>query len=138
MVLQLEEHWVCSTLPRGIFAYGDFVEYNVLIDLPLCGKWFTWFGPENRCRQGPGDGRLESGDELSVLQRLRGLKAFLRGGNLSSFGDVDRGIHGVMKQIDELDNKCRDNMSSQEVVERKRLLQGELWKLSWYSESIWR
>ncbi|KAK8609489.1 hypothetical protein V6N13_061937 [Hibiscus sabdariffa] len=39
-------------------------------------------------------------------------------------------------KIDELDNYCRDDLKSQGVVDKKKVLQGELWKLSRYSESI--
>ncbi|KAK8530796.1 hypothetical protein V6N12_013297 [Hibiscus sabdariffa] len=71
----------------------------------------------------------ESGDVLSLMQRLRGLKAFLHDWNLSTFGNVDHGIKGVMKHIDAFDNHCRDDLGSQELIEQRRLLQRELWKL---------
>ncbi|KAK8696334.1 hypothetical protein V6N13_001470 [Hibiscus sabdariffa] len=78
----------------------------------------------------------EAGDELSLVHRLKSFKAFLRDWNSSSFGDVDRGIVRVTKHIDVLDNYCWDDMKSQEVVEKRKMLQGELWKLSRYMESI--
>ncbi|KAK8571743.1 hypothetical protein V6N12_027816 [Hibiscus sabdariffa] len=80
----------------------------------------------------------EAGDEISLLHRLKNLKTFLRDWNSTTFGNVDRGMVSVMKQIDELDTNCRAVLQSQEVVDKKKKLLGELWKLSRYSESIWR
>ncbi|KAK8578376.1 hypothetical protein V6N13_116222 [Hibiscus sabdariffa] len=80
----------------------------------------------------------EAGDELSLMHRLKSLKFFLWDWNSVSFGDVDRGIINVTKQLDELDNDGEVVMQSQEVRDKRKKLQAQLWKLSRYSESIWR
>ncbi|KAK8676816.1 hypothetical protein V6N13_142378 [Hibiscus sabdariffa] len=59
-----------------------------------------------------GDFNMEVCAKISLMHRLKSFKAFLRDWNSSSFGDVDRGITRVTKQIDELDNDCRDDMKS--------------------------
>ncbi|KAK8680644.1 hypothetical protein V6N13_109584 [Hibiscus sabdariffa] len=62
----------------------------------------------------------EAGDELSLMQCLKSLKTFLRDWNSASFGDVDRGIVSVMKQIDELDNDGEVVLQSQEVRDKRK------------------
>ncbi|KAL4324936.1 hypothetical protein GQ457_11G028430 [Hibiscus cannabinus] len=189
MVLKLEERRGCSTIPRGMAEFGDFIENIVLIDFPLCGKGFTWFGSGNRCSRidrvlvtsawcerfdqlrvrslprglsdhtplllqnnvingGPHPFRFinawmaeaknvkllgaewvrlkENDAENSLIQRLKRFKVFLRDWNLSSFGDVDCNITKVTKQIEDLDTDCRAAGESEEVAEKRKLLQGEL------------
>ncbi|XP_017604874.1 uncharacterized protein LOC108451727 [Gossypium arboreum] len=38
----------CVGLLRGSRDFGKFIEKCKLVDLPLLGKKFTWFGPENK------------------------------------------------------------------------------------------
>ncbi|KAK8485907.1 hypothetical protein V6N12_007923 [Hibiscus sabdariffa] len=162
MVLRPEESWGCSTMPKGMSEFGDFnmrFEQTVARSLPRGLSDHTpllllhkivdggarpfrfinaWMADAKNVRMMVVEWSWlkEAGEDLSMLQRLRSFKPFIRDLNLSSFGDVDRGIISVTKQIDELDNYCRDDLKSQEVVDKKKVLQGELWKLSRYSESI--
>ncbi|KAK8558493.1 hypothetical protein V6N13_103667 [Hibiscus sabdariffa] len=49
VVLKREERQGCVTTPTGMLEFNDFVETNGLVDLPIQGSRFTWFGPENKC-----------------------------------------------------------------------------------------
>ncbi|KAK8671547.1 hypothetical protein V6N13_038141 [Hibiscus sabdariffa] len=59
-------------------------------------------------------------------QRLRDLKGFLKGWNANLFGNVDRHIQDVTKNIEEID--CADPTSGelQQLLVKKRELQADL------------
>ncbi|KAK8562035.1 hypothetical protein V6N12_049089 [Hibiscus sabdariffa] len=77
-------------------------------------------------------------DHTDLLQRLKGLKGFLKGWNAKMFGNVYFHIQEVSKKIEELDGADPASVDLQQLLVQKRELQADLWKLSRYNESIWR
>ncbi|KAK8713619.1 hypothetical protein V6N13_148831 [Hibiscus sabdariffa] len=133
VVLKCEEHQGCVTTPRGMLEFNDFVETNGLVDLPIQGNRFTWFGPGNKCSRidrilvtsewqnvnlmGTEWQKLkDTTDHTDLLQRLKGLKGFLKGWNAKMFGNVYFHIQEVSKKIEELDGADPASVDLQQLL----------------------
>ncbi|KAK8564812.1 hypothetical protein V6N12_058394 [Hibiscus sabdariffa] len=80
--------------------------------------------------------RISDTDPLvSVVDKLRKLKVFLKQWNRVTFGSIDAQIEAATTLLNELDEKL-DNMD-ENMVSMRRKVQGELWRLLRYRESIW-
>ncbi|KAL4378615.1 hypothetical protein GQ457_02G032850 [Hibiscus cannabinus] len=147
MVLKLEERRGCSTIPRGMAEFGDFIEHNALIDFSLCGKGVTWFGLGNHCsridRVLVTSAWCERFDQLRVRSLPRGLSdhtpMLLQNNVINGGPHPFRFINSWMAEaknvklmgaewIEDLDKDCRAAGESEEVAEKRKLLQGELRK----------
>ncbi|KAL4386499.1 hypothetical protein GQ457_09G030020 [Hibiscus cannabinus] len=130
------------SLPRGLSDHTPLLlQHNVINGGPRPFRFINvWMAKAKNVKlMGAEWVRLKENDaENSLIHRLKSFKGFLRDWNLSSFGDVDCNITKVTKQIEDLDKDCRAAGESEEVAEKRKMLQGELWKLSRLSESIWR
>ncbi|KAK8701323.1 hypothetical protein V6N13_019711 [Hibiscus sabdariffa] len=75
---------------------------------------------------------------LSILDKLRLLKAFLKVWNQKLFGSVDLQIEATTDLLNDLEERdeCMDD--STVLVDSMRELQGNLWRLLKYRACIWR
>ncbi|KAK8663361.1 hypothetical protein V6N13_083183 [Hibiscus sabdariffa] len=72
----------------------------------------------------------------SVVDRLRELKVFLKQWNRESFGCVETQIETTTALLNDLDDQV--NELDDENICLRRKVQGDLWRLLRYRESIWR
>ncbi|KAK8694723.1 hypothetical protein V6N13_072269 [Hibiscus sabdariffa] len=62
--------------------------------------------------------RLKVAENLNLFQRLKAFNGFLKGWNLSSFGNVDRGIQRVMSEIEQLEGNPLEVLNVSSMVEK--------------------
>ncbi|KAK8644603.1 hypothetical protein V6N13_123905 [Hibiscus sabdariffa] len=116
----VEGNWVTDNCRcHGVCVCGDF---NMITKIEERGGG-TLF------RRGVGN--------FTLMKRLSAFKDFLKDWNISSFGNVDKGIKRVMGEIEQLEGDPQDSSISLSMVEKKRVLQEELWRLLRYRESMW-
>ncbi|KAK8690716.1 hypothetical protein V6N13_074244 [Hibiscus sabdariffa] len=72
----------------------------------------------------------------SVVDRLRELKVFLKQWNRESFGCVETQIETTKALLNDLDDRL--NELDNENICLRRKVQGDLWRVLHYRESIWR
>ncbi|KAL4296548.1 hypothetical protein GQ457_12G017100 [Hibiscus cannabinus] len=65
----------------------------------------------------------DANDNTDLLQRLRGLKCFLKDWNAKTFGNVDFHIQEVSKKTEELDGVDPASVDLQRLLVQKRELQ---------------
>ncbi|KAK8650232.1 hypothetical protein V6N13_139878 [Hibiscus sabdariffa] len=75
---------------------------------------------------------------LSSIEKLRVLKGFLKLWNRESFGSVDLQIEVITDLLNNLEERDGGVEEQGELVETRRQLQGNLWRLLKYRSSIWR
>ncbi|KAK8632527.1 hypothetical protein V6N13_072918 [Hibiscus sabdariffa] len=80
----------------------------------------------------------EAVSPLSILEKLRPLKGFLKVWNCESFGSVDLQIEVTTDLLNDLEERDEGVEDLGELVETQRQLQGNMWKLLKYRSSIWR
>ncbi|KAK8659887.1 hypothetical protein V6N13_030078 [Hibiscus sabdariffa] len=80
----------------------------------------------------------ESESALSILDKLRLLKAFLKVWNRESFGTVDLQLEVTTELLNDLEERDEGMEDSNKLVEFRRELQGNLWRLLKHRASIWR
>ncbi|KAK8690692.1 hypothetical protein V6N13_074220 [Hibiscus sabdariffa] len=79
--------------------------------------------------------RVEASSPLSILEKLRRLKGFLKVWNHKSFGSVDLHIDVTTNLL--IDLEGRDE-GVEAMLETRRQLQDNLWRLLKYHSLIWR
>ncbi|KAK8515905.1 hypothetical protein V6N12_016211 [Hibiscus sabdariffa] len=77
----------------------------------------------------------EAVSPLPILEKLGQLKGFLKVWNRESFGSVDLQIVVNTELLNDLEGRDDGGV---EMLETRRQLQGNLWKLLKYRSSIWR
>ncbi|KAK8691227.1 hypothetical protein V6N13_074745 [Hibiscus sabdariffa] len=72
---------------------------------------------------------------IPILEKLQRLKGFLKVWNHESFESVDLQIEVNTELLNDLEGR---DEGGDEMLETRRQLQGNLWKLLKYRSSIWR
>ncbi|KAK8644373.1 hypothetical protein V6N13_123682 [Hibiscus sabdariffa] len=80
----------------------------------------------------------DSDSAFSILDKLRLMKAFLKVWNSESFCSVDLQIEATTELLNDLEERDESVEDSNKLVESRRELQGNLWRLLQYRASIWR
>ncbi|KAK9020302.1 hypothetical protein V6N11_054791 [Hibiscus sabdariffa] len=75
---------------------------------------------------------------ISVVEKFRSLKSFLKVWNQESFGSVDLQIEVSTELLNDLDEQGGRHMEPEVLVATRRQLQGNLWRLLKCRTSIWR
>ncbi|KAE8726444.1 hypothetical protein F3Y22_tig00006886pilonHSYRG00006 [Hibiscus syriacus] len=125
----------CHFNKMEIEAFNKFIENCNLLDMPLAGRKFTWFGPSNRRsrldRIFVEDDWLQENCEVSLWGLPRTVSDHIP-------IVLDNEVKEMEKRINELDRKGEitglDDHERKEVVECTR----RLWELLKEKEEIWR
>ncbi|KAK8622094.1 hypothetical protein V6N13_097720 [Hibiscus sabdariffa] len=75
---------------------------------------------------------------LSIIEKLRLLKAFLKVWNHESFGSIELHIEVTMDLLNDLEDWDGGMEEQGELVDTRCQSQGNLWRLLKYRSSIWR